>query len=257
MVRCSILLFLCGWGALAQTVSAVGARAGLINYLEGSVYVGDSPLVLISGNFSFVKQGQTLVTRNGRAEMLLNKNVFLRMDEASRLRMEDSELSDTQLTLEQGSSLIEVVTLEKRLRVRIRVVDSVTEFRHEGVYRFDAAQGKLKILGGKAEVSLAGRKVVVKRGTEIDLIHGLRLSRFDLKTHDAFHQWAGERSANLFSLHWTQEGKYIWNSNYGMKVIPSQAVQDLFANQREAKRHATSYDEKRPADESGVLAGHR
>jgi len=86
--------------ALPQRV--VSTKAGLIYYLEGDVLLEGKEMALIAGNYPQMQNGQLLRTKQGRAELILAPNIFLRLGENGVLRMEQNVISDAQLTLEQG-----------------------------------------------------------------------------------------------------------------------------------------------------------
>jgi hypothetical protein len=58
-----------------------------------------------------LKDGQLLRTNNGRAEILLGPGVFVRLGPHAALRMVNSRLEDTQIEIEQGAALVEVVEI--------------------------------------------------------------------------------------------------------------------------------------------------
>jgi len=271
MTRFFTLALFCCVSASAQWV--VGAKAGLIDHLEGAAYLDGAPVRVTPGNFPGIKEGQRLTTGNGKAEMLLNPDIFLRLGENASLAMENSPLTDAQVKIEHGSALVEVVEFVKGNRVRVLFGDTVTEFLKQGVYRFDADQGKLRILGGEAAVTAGGRTVKATRGSQLDLLHGLKSVKFDLKVQDSFHQWAGIRSANLFSANpWARRTQVrwvilgvlptnnargvIWNPDYGMRVPSPQALYDFIAKQSleatEKRRAQAALDYLRRQDDQRV-----
>ncbi|HEU0124317.1 MAG TPA: hypothetical protein VFQ91_27555, partial [Bryobacteraceae bacterium] len=80
-------LFLGGFtSAFGQSV--ISAKAGVVHYTEGDVAIlagGKSTPVEThtGGKFTEMKDGQELTTTEGRAEVLLNPGVFLRLGENS------------------------------------------------------------------------------------------------------------------------------------------------------------------------------
>ena len=63
----------------AQTV--IGAKSGVINWVEGDVFLADQPYVMQPSQFGEVKEGQVFRTEEGRAEVLLPPGVFFRLGE--------------------------------------------------------------------------------------------------------------------------------------------------------------------------------
>src|SRR3981081_3023063 len=75
----------------------ISAKSGLINYVEGRVLVDGEPVVNKPGVHSEMKARSELRSKDGRAEVLLNPGVFLRMGENSTVRMASNHLADTRI----------------------------------------------------------------------------------------------------------------------------------------------------------------
>jgi ferric-dicitrate binding protein FerR (iron transport regulator) len=226
------LLFFCAGGALlplsAQKV--VSARAGLLTYLQGTVSIDGEPLVLKTARFPQMKDGETLSTGPGqdRVEVLLAPDIVLRLAENSKVRMDDTDLSDTRVTLQQGEALIEVVQLAEGNRVQLAVGETTTEPTRPGLYRIGISQNAtLRVYGGEALVRSGLKTADAKRGMAVNLDADLAVSRFERKPTDSFHDWAAQRSFDLFmsdpearnkQSHWrTVPGGYIENKNFGVE----------------------------------------
>jgi hypothetical protein len=83
MLRLGLALFaLCGTALYAQSV--LSARAGLLHYVEGEVLLDGKPAEVDLASFPSMKTGSVLRTADGRAEVLLNPGVFLRMAKTRR-----------------------------------------------------------------------------------------------------------------------------------------------------------------------------
>jgi hypothetical protein len=226
------LLLFCAGGALfplsAQKV--VSARAGLLTYLQGSVSIDGTPVVLKTGRFPQMKDGETLFTGpdRDRVEVLLAPDIVLRLAENSQARMDDTDLSDTRVTLQQGEALIEVIRMAEDNRLQLAVGEIVTEPIRPGLYRIGISQNAtLRVYGGEALVRSGPRTKDVKRGMAISLDDDLIVSRFERKQTDSFHEWAAERSFDLFmsdadarnkQTHWhLVPGSYMENKNFGVE----------------------------------------
>src|ERR1041385_1093750 len=107
--KLGVLLLFAGYMLSAQKV--VSARAGLISYLQGPVFVDGKRVVLQPGRFPQMKDGEMLSTGRARAELLLSPGVVLRLAENSQVRMDHTQLDDTRVTLQRGEMLIEAVQL--------------------------------------------------------------------------------------------------------------------------------------------------
>ena len=184
----------------------VSARAGLITYLQGPAFVDGKRVVLKTARFPLMKDGESLSTGRGRAELLLAPGVILRLSENSQVRMDDTQLANTRVTLQRGDALIEVVRLAENSRIQLGLAETTTEFARAGLYRFGTEQKKLRVYGGEALVRSGATMASVKRGMEVDLDTGLNPSlnpglsmrKFDRKQTDFLHTWAARRSFELF-----------------------------------------------------------
>src|SRR5690242_2073311 len=108
------LLFSVAGGVLVIHASAqkvVSARAGLVSFTQGPAFVDGKRVFPRPTRFLQMRNGETLSTGRGRAELLLAPGAFLRISENAQVRMDDTQLSDTRVTLLKGDALIEIVQL--------------------------------------------------------------------------------------------------------------------------------------------------
>src|SRR6185295_11271209 len=105
MLRTVLAVVLVGsaWGQ-----SAITAKSGLVHHIEGSAVITGDPNNRTAGKFYNVEEGRTLKTEKGRAEILLNPGVFLRLDYNTEFKMISSKLTDTQIQIDRGLALLEV-----------------------------------------------------------------------------------------------------------------------------------------------------
>jgi hypothetical protein len=197
---------------VAPAQKVVSAKAGLVFFVQGRASVEGGALST-GEHFRQLKPGESLSTERGRAEVLLNPGVILRLGDMSRLHMDDVKLTDACVSLESGSAVVTVNYILKYDHVRLVAAGSVIVMEQEGVYRIDVTQvdiarARLRVFNGKAEVrrddGSAGR-VIVKRGQSVNLDDGLNVAKFDVKDTDALQRWASARSRTLapreFRLH--------------------------------------------------------
>jgi hypothetical protein len=190
------LLFAAANSAWAQYV--INARAGTINFTTGQISVDDRPVDRTSTKFSTLKDGQLLRTNNGRAEILLGPGVFVRLGPHAALRMVNSRLEDTQIEIEQGGALVEVIEIANGDNLHVLLGGTRTGFRGIGLHRLDADSGDLSVYGGHAEVSTGARTFDASRGCVIHLRDARTESRFDPHKKDPLLEWAANRSFRLF-----------------------------------------------------------
>ena len=173
------LLLFCATGALfplhAQKV--VSARAGLITYLQGSAFVDGKRVALKTARFPQMKDGESFSTGRGRAELLLAPGVILRLAENSQVRMDDTRLADTRVTLQRGDALIEVVQLAEGNRIQVASGRNHTELT-SALACTDLGQRKRRCecTAGRHWSGPALTMASAKRGMAVDLDTGLNTS---------------------------------------------------------------------------------
>lgn len=229
----AIAMFAAGAG-LAQP--AISARAGMINVAEGDVFLTDErggapqrvepkPSELIS-----LKEGQTLRTGEGRAELLLTPGAFLRLGESSAVRMHSNRLSSVKLEVVEGAGLVDVVELLRDNSVIVLLQGAEAELEKAGLYRFDAVPPRIRVFSGQAEVTVAGETLKLKAGREVRLEGGKwAAARFDPdRETDSLYRWSKRRSgyiamANVSAARQAgtmygsafQGGTWLWNPWFG------------------------------------------
>ena len=97
MIRRPFVLPLVAVAVFGQNVMTrqpiISAKSGIIQYLEGDVFLNGRLLETKIGKFEDMKDGSTLKTTEGRAEVLLTPGSFLRIAESSSVKMHDARLS--------------------------------------------------------------------------------------------------------------------------------------------------------------------
>ncbi len=213
--------------ALGQSV--ISAQSGLVHYVEGKVFVGDSRADPKFGQFPQLKENEVLRTELGRVEVLLNPGVFLRLAEESSMQMLSTRLTDCRVELLQGSMVIEAPeTDQDSSAVTVVYKDTTIWLPEKGVYRFDTEPAQLRVFGGEAVVSARGQKVVVKKGKLLLLDGTMIAEKFDTAQTDALDRWSRRRAeylamANISAakqiadsgVYWTRRG-WWWNPYFGM-----------------------------------------
>ena len=101
----------CGASFSSFAQNAISAKAGLVQVADGEVFVNDQALQHNVGQFTDLKSKDVLTTGDGRAEVLLTPGAFLRMTDASGIRMVSTRLSDVRMEMVRGEALIEVAEL--------------------------------------------------------------------------------------------------------------------------------------------------
>ena len=135
-------------GALAQ--NAISAKAGMVNVADGDVFLLDGkggeprkvePKVT---EFIEIKEGYTLKTGEGRAEVLLVPGSFLRMAEESSFRLISNKVTDARVESLTGSGLLEVSESMEDSKVTIVTRDATVSVAKAGLYRIDSDPARVR-----------------------------------------------------------------------------------------------------------------
>ena len=181
--------------------SVISAKAGVVHYTEGEVKVGtgaDAAQVEMKtgGRYTEMKDGQELTTGEGRAEVLLNPGVFLRVGENSAVKMISSRLADTRLELKRGVALVEVTEVSKDNAVTMLVKNASVTFSKMALVRLDFETG-IRIYKGEAQVMAGGTPQILKEGREMQFGADNVVAKFDAKVGDPLYRWANRRAEYL------------------------------------------------------------
>lgn len=183
--------------SLAGAQDIVSARAGLIHYMEGSVMINGQSVEQHGDAFNSMKQGETLSTERGRAEILLNAGTYLRIGEASAFKLESAALDNTLLTLLSGTVLIEVAELPKDTSAAIRILGTQVSLKKRGLYEFSAdAPGNVRVYDGELAMTSAGAlPIKIGKGREI-AFNALASGpgKFDLTATSSLYNWGSRRA---------------------------------------------------------------
>ncbi|GIU76365.1 MAG: hypothetical protein KatS3mg004_3452 [Bryobacteraceae bacterium] len=233
LMAAAALLALAPSGALAQ--QAISARAGLINVADGDVFLADArsgslkPFERRPTELVELKEGQTLETQEGRAELLLTPGAFLRIGESSAVRMQSSRLDAVRVELLKGVALADVVELLREHSLTLLVGDTEVSIHKAGLYRLQATPVRIRVFNGQAEVRAGGQAWTLKGGRELSAANGGWVAaKFDQgKGTDALYRWSKRRAgyiamanvsaarqAGLMSSSFTG-GRWFWNPYFG------------------------------------------
>jgi hypothetical protein len=223
----------------------VSAKSGIIQYAEGEAFLDGKPIHLSQGSYLQMANGQALRTGRGRIELLLAPDIYLRLAEASLMKLEQNQLTDVQIALEQGSALIEVVQKPQAGRIQAHISTGLAEIREAGLYRLDAGSGELRVYGGSALVSNGKNNLKVKRGKKAHLDNFLTSAGFNVNAADDLHKWAAQRSFDLFiaspqsrtQRHWKPIAMgWLINNNYRTRYFSATYLEQWRAAQESQAR---------------------
>jgi len=198
-VRYAFTLVL-GAGLVSMPLAAqmvVSAKSGLVHYVEGDVVLGNDLINPKIGHFPDMKEGQVLRTEAGRAEVLLNPGVFMRVAENTSIKMISNRLVDTRLDILSGTVMVEVAEMTKDQGLALSYKDAAVEIRKKGLYRINGDAGTLQVYEGEAIASLNGQTATIGGSKETTLTGVLAPEKFSKDETDAFYRWAARRSNSL------------------------------------------------------------
>ncbi len=90
------------------------AYPGTLNYVEGQASIGSQALNPNSIGSAVLAPGQTITTEQGKAEVLITPGVFLRLGDASAVKMISPSLTDTEVAIQRGEATVEVADIHKQ-----------------------------------------------------------------------------------------------------------------------------------------------
>ncbi len=188
----TVLLALGASPSFAQAV--IGAKSGVVNYTEGSVYLGDKLLEIQPAQFPEIKENAVLRTEQGRAEILLPPGVVMRIGEHTSFRMITNRLIDTRLELLTGSAVIEADEIGKETHVTVVAKNATISLDKVGLYRFDMQPARLKVFKGSAAVQRGSDTVEVSSGKMLELGSTLATAeKFNAEDTDSLDHWSRRR----------------------------------------------------------------
>jgi len=196
------------------------ATPGTVNYIEGQVSVGNQSLDSKAVGSVGLQAGESLATQSGKAEILLTPGVYVRLGSNSSIKMISSNLTDTQLALNQGEAMVEVDEIHPQNNIRISQPGGDTRVLKTGLYSFDASNNNMMVFDGRASVEANDREVTVKGGHELALNTDgkLKAQGFDKKRveqSDDLYRWSSLRSEYLSQANTETARAYVANGWYG------------------------------------------
>ncbi len=183
--------------AILPAQVAISARSGLINYVEGTVFLDGAAVTMRPGSFPQMQNGSELRTTEGRAEVLLAPGVFMRLGENSAVRLLSGEIMDTRVEFLDGSVIVETADMAKEQALTFGMNGALLGLLNKGLYRLDGAPPQVSIYDGEAWVTVGGQPQILKRGRRLRLDGVAAAEKFDTKTGDDFFLWAWQRADYL------------------------------------------------------------
>jgi len=172
----------------------IGAKSGIVNYIEGKVFLGDQVLELQPAQFPEIKENTVVRTGEGRAEILLTPGIVLRMGENSSFKLITNRLIDTRLELLGGSAVVDAMDVTKDTNVTVVFKESTVTFSKAGIYRFDTEPGRMKVFKGSADVRSGTSMVTVQSGKMLNFTGTVAVAeKFNGDQTDSLDNWSRQR----------------------------------------------------------------
>jgi hypothetical protein len=189
----------CSLASYLSGQSVISTRSGLINFSEGLVFVDGQPLAKKFGTFDRLKNGSSLVTEAGRAEIQLTPGTFLRVGENSSIRMVSDNLADTQVEVLAGSSMLDSEGAAAGSFVKLIFRDSTIQITKPGRYRVDAEPPQLRVYQGEAEVTRNGSPMKIESSQLLPLDGAPVVKKFTDGADGLLDVWSDERHSMIAS----------------------------------------------------------
>jgi hypothetical protein len=199
------------------------ARPGTLNYIEGQTSIEGRPLSPNSVGNTTLQAGQVLATANGKAEILLTPGIFVRLGDNSTVQMVSTDLTHTEIRLEQGRANVEVDQIYPQNTILVDLNKGQTQLLKNGLYAFDATNSTVRVFDGKAAVYPGAdlqaniKPVDVKGGHQLTLNgEPLKPTGFnkDQATADPLYRWSSLRSQYLGQANLNLAEEYAGYSSF-------------------------------------------
>jgi hypothetical protein len=121
------------------------------------------------------------------------------------------ELANTQVRLDKGRAMVEVLDIRKENDIRILENGATAKLLKKGLYDFEVASNEVRVFHGSAEVTAGNRHV--KLGDNQQVVIGdtaLKAVHFEGRQYeDAFYRWSALRSGYLSEASVNIAGTFI------------------------------------------------
>jgi hypothetical protein len=173
-------------------------QPGTLNYVEGQVSIDGVALTSRAVGTTILQPGQSIVTRVGRAELLLTPGIYVRLGANSSVKMVSPDIIHTEVALQSGKADVEVDNIYKENDILVDQGDAQVRLLKTGLYAFNIPKATVRVFDGEARVVPIGNADDVKPIT-VKSSHKLVLN--------------GELGKPVhFQKEGSQDGLYAWSS---------------------------------------------
>lgn len=141
-------------------------RPGLLNSVQGQVSLNSHPAVQRPVWRQALRAGQVVVTRQGKAGLLLTPGSFLRIGNNSAVRMLSRSLENTRVVVLRGRAIVDAQAGYKP-DLAIIMDGTTTRIDKKGIYGFNANARTISVLHGKATVYQGDSRIKLKNKRQL------------------------------------------------------------------------------------------
>jgi hypothetical protein len=171
--------------ALAMQL-VVAAKAGLVNYVQGTTNVKATQLVPVASPI--------LTGPNGYVELLLTPGSYLRMGNNAEVVLDNVELSNVAVRIVQGVAIVEVVDIDHTLPIQMTTGNVQVKIADPGIYEF--GNGHATVIEGRLQA--IDSETIFKKGWQVSFSGTYmtrKVSDSELSALDIFSKTRSERIA--------------------------------------------------------------
>ncbi len=181
--------------AAQDIISVVG---GMVYHVEGDIFIEDKAIKFDPGRRPQLEKGEKLRTENGRTEVMVVHDGFMRLAPHSSMEMVRAGSDSAQMRLHNGTAIVDLAEVWDSDSVSAFIGDNQIKFLKGGLYRLEARENepaRIKVFKGKAAVMVDDKEIAVKSKRVFELGgESSAAVKFDHKDIDGFDEWQRVRA---------------------------------------------------------------
>lgn len=205
------------------TNNAQPASPGTLNYIQGTVLLDGNQMNRSNVGNTELAPGQVLRTRTGKAEVLLDPGVYLRLDDHSQVKMLSTGITPTQVEVEHGRVGVEVDQFFKQNVLLVVDHGVTTQLVKTGYYEFNANSPQVKVFSGRAQVQVgngAWKQVNARHEMALGPVAQTKATKFQPNPNeDTLMDWSKLRTQYLAETN-RQNSPYYYGYGPGFGYGP-------------------------------------
>lgn len=197
-----------------------------------------------------ISEGDRVSTTDGRAEIALGRNNYVRLDENTKtdfVNLPKRENEFTRVRVWAGNIYLSVNSMEKEKSIEIHTTDASFYILDKGLYRVDVRENReTEVFVYRGLIEAAGEEgsVLLKSEQRLEIAGGLlasRPSRFYAVAEDSFDRWSEFRESQVrrtvatkylpeemeeFEYELAEYGDWVYLRPYGHVWVPRSLASD-------------------------------